>query len=198
MKMVRWLALGLAIGLLFSLAPSCGQAACGPTTCFGCCDATGLCVTGTEVAVCGINGGACNACGASQLCQQGICAFTGGGSDGGTPDAGTDAGNGVVDPTNPLAITIAISPSPPQLGSNSLTVMVKGANGVSVTGATVKASFMMPSMPGMGTGHSTGTEVGGGEYSVGNINFSMGGGWKVTVDATKGALSGTQFVTYSL
>ena len=197
MKAVRWLVLGMAIGLAVSLAPACGKDPCGSTNCTGCCDESGACVSGAEVSNCGSRGGACNACGASQACDQGTCVFPSSGSDAGTPDAGTDGGNGVVDPTNPLAITVAISPYPPS-NSNTLTVMVKGANGVSVTGATVKASFMMPSMPGMGTGHSTGTEVGGGEYSVPGVDFSMGGGWKVTVTATKGTLAGSQAMNYSL
>ena len=195
MKTVRWLALGLAIGLLVSLVPSCGQAACGPKSCYGCCDPTGLCVTGTEVAACGINGGVCNGCGASQACQQGGCAFLRGS---GASDAGTDGGNGIVAPTNPLALTVDISPNPPHTGSNTLTVVVMGANGVLVTGATMTATFLMPSMPGMGTGHATGVEVGGGEYTVSGVNFSMGGGWKVTVGATAGALAGTQLMNYSL
>lgn len=194
MRIIRWLVLGMAIGLLVSVAPSCGQAACGPTTCFGCCDATGLCVTGAEVSACGVSGAVCNACGAAQACQQGGCVFT----NEGTPDAGTDGGSGVVDPTNPLALTVAISPNPPIQGDNTLTVMVKGANGVPVIGATLKASFMMPSMPGMGTGHATGVESGGGEYSIDKVKFTMGGGWRVTVDATQGALAGTQVMNYSL
>jgi len=56
----------------------------------------------------------------------------------------------------------------------------------------------MPSMPGMGTGHATGVEVGGGEYTISNVDFTMGGGWRVTVTANVGDLSGSQVMNYSL
>jgi hypothetical protein len=193
--MLRWLVVGLAVGLLLSLAPSCGKEACGPTTCFGCCDATGLCVTGVEVAACGVNGAVCNACGAGQACEQGGCHFTSNGNDAGATDAGTDGG--ATAPTNPLGIAVAISPNPPHVGLNDMTVMVRGANAISVVGATVKATYLMPAMTGMGTWTATGVEAGGGEYTLSHLNFSMGGGWQVTVEATQGTLSGTQVMNYS-
>ncbi len=194
MNNVRWLVLGVTVGLALSLVPACGLgAACGPQTCAGCCDATGVCVETAAVSACGLNGVACGVCTATQACVQGGCAEVNAApQDSGVPDAGSSAAL----PTNPLAITMTINPDPPRTGLNVVTATVKGANGLPVTGATVKATFMMPSMPGMGTGHANGTEVDGGVYTISGVNFTMAGDWKVTVTATSGLLAGTGVQMY--
>ncbi len=69
-----WLALGALV--LFGLAATaCGPTtpACGPGTCFGCCDAAGVCQPGTTPSACGGNGAACTACFAGQSCSVGTC-----------------------------------------------------------------------------------------------------------------------------
>ncbi len=112
-----------------------------------------------------------------------------------TADAGQTA-NG--DPTNPLALTATIAPNPPQVGRNTLSVTIKGANGVPVTGATLKVKVFSPAM-----GHGSSetpvvTESGNGVYTVTRVTFTMVGQWQVTLDATKGALSGTKVLDYTV
>jgi hypothetical protein len=150
-------------------------------------------VSGTEQAVCGTQGGVCSACAAAQSCQVGVCTSTASN----TPDAGTDAGTNAA-PTMPLTFTVTITPDPPILGSNSLKVILTGANGVPVTGATLSATTFMPAM-GHGSPTPTCAEVGAGEYKVTGVKFTMYGDWQVTLDAsTGGGLSGNQVFDYTV
>ncbi|MBX7102068.1 MAG: hypothetical protein K1X89_30415 [Myxococcaceae bacterium] len=89
--------LGMGIGLLVALAPSCGKK-CGPDTCStGCCNAKNECVGGTDTATCGKGGASCSACSGTDTCTDGAC----------TPvmvmDAGQDAGE--VDAGPPPCVT---------------------------------------------------------------------------------------------
>lgn len=61
--------------------------ACGPDTCMGCCDMSGACQPGDQLAACGQSGAACGTCDSTQTCSMGACMAGGG-------DAGTDAGAG--------------------------------------------------------------------------------------------------------
>lgn len=67
---------------------------CGPSIdvrvsgrlCAGCRDAQGVCLTGTELSACGVDGATCTACAPSQVCGNGACisaSGTGGGAGGG-------------------------------------------------------------------------------------------------------------------
>ncbi len=195
---LKWIVLGMAVGLVASLAPSCGPtAACGPGTCYGCCDAAGECVGGITQDSCGGNGVACVACAAGQVCVTGACStpLSNDGVDAGA-DAGVDAGT--VAPTNPLELTVAINPDPPRLGRNSLSVSVKGANQVPVTTATLSVNVYMPAM-----GHGSPetpvvTAQSDGTLRVDKVTFSMQGTWRVTLTATSGALSGTRQLFYTV
>ncbi|MBL8952675.1 MAG: hypothetical protein JNK82_17985, partial [Myxococcaceae bacterium] len=65
----------LALSLLFvvtGVSCSSPSAPCGPATCNGCCDATGLCQFDQPQA-CGIGGNACTACATGNTCQAGLC-----------------------------------------------------------------------------------------------------------------------------
>lgn len=68
---------------------------CGPSTCDGCCTATGECVAGDYDLACGTGGNACNVCPASApRCLSQVCRaadVVDAGHDAGT-DAGVDAG----------------------------------------------------------------------------------------------------------
>ncbi len=78
----------MALGFLCGAAlASCGEPAptsCSATTCGGCCDATGRCLSGTAVDACGVEGQSCGRCGAGTTCQAGACAVDEGGGDGGS------------------------------------------------------------------------------------------------------------------
>lgn len=87
-------------------ASGCGgkKAACGSTTCQGCCDAAGECQQGTTPQACGTLGAFCSTCGNAQFCQFGVCVALsgqGGGSGGGggggsstNPGGGAGGGGG--------------------------------------------------------------------------------------------------------
>ncbi|MBS2029941.1 MAG: hypothetical protein JST54_18715 [Deltaproteobacteria bacterium] len=79
-----------ALALATALS-GCGQAACGPENCAGCCGADGICHT-ADNDNCGANGSVCETCPGLQTCEQGVCAFAGQGSNGnGTSGSGTTA-----------------------------------------------------------------------------------------------------------
>jgi len=81
--------LGLAVGFLAGLSPSCGASKPCAETCAGCCDATGACLSGTSDAACGSAGSTCVACPAGRSCSAGFCsAATGGGAGGGNATGG--------------------------------------------------------------------------------------------------------------
>jgi hypothetical protein len=74
----------------------CPKEPCDASSCTGCCDATGECLAGTQIATCGTRGAQCVACRAVQQCvkQQCIGDEPDGGVDGGTvePDGGVIIG----------------------------------------------------------------------------------------------------------
>ncbi|HEX4622429.1 MAG TPA: hypothetical protein VH208_12770, partial [Myxococcaceae bacterium] len=81
----RAFAIGIALGLLAALAPSCdpSRPRCELSNCDGCCDAQGQCHHGDTSDACGVGANACVACGAGHSCQGNVCV-----------DGGTDAGGG--------------------------------------------------------------------------------------------------------
>jgi hypothetical protein len=52
---------------------SAGACVCDPSTCAGCCSASGQCVGGTMKQACGVGGAACAACAGSSQCVNGAC-----------------------------------------------------------------------------------------------------------------------------
>ncbi len=65
--MMRFALLLLAL-VLISACSSGGAAACGPSQCNGCCDASGVCQPGTSTSACGKSGNACDTCVGVQVC----------------------------------------------------------------------------------------------------------------------------------
>ncbi|MDP3232287.1 MAG: hypothetical protein Q8S33_16765 [Myxococcales bacterium] len=87
MRAASALALGVVCGFAVSLA-SCGAAPvpCGPSTCNGCCDENGECLSGSAVFECGSGGAMCVACQVNELCRSGVCGvFEGGEYDANFP-----------------------------------------------------------------------------------------------------------------
>lgn len=76
-------------------------------------------------------------------------------------------------------------------GQHTLTIHVSDLDGSAVEGATVTVD---PQMPSHGHGSSETpviTELGDGTYQADNVTFQMPGPWEVTIEATKGELSGS-------
>ena len=89
-RIVSALILSFTVGLLWS---ACGsKAACGPSTCDGCCDSTDVCRTGSQAASCGKAGAMCDICASGQTCAAGVCSSGGGGGSGGGSGGGTGSG----------------------------------------------------------------------------------------------------------
>jgi len=84
-----------ALGLLILV--SCNGPApygpCTPVNCKGCCDASGVCNSGTEASACGVSGGTCFACSAGTSCAAGTC-VPGSSAGGSGSTAGGDASAG--------------------------------------------------------------------------------------------------------
>ncbi len=92
---LRFLAVGITLGLLVALAPSCGKK-CSPDNCKAGCCAKDVCVAPPTDAQCGAKGAACSACGSTQACTDGACKDVtpaDGGMDGGQCDDATGVCN---------------------------------------------------------------------------------------------------------
>lgn len=87
------LRLALGVGLLVGLFIASCREPCNEETCGGCCDTSGECQLGTQVAACGRRGQVCSTCNQGGSCTRQLCV---GGSpgDGGLDDAGTITGDG--------------------------------------------------------------------------------------------------------
>jgi hypothetical protein len=100
----RAFVLGVGIGLLFTVAPSCShpppKQVCSSDNCTGCCDDTGSCANGDSSENCGSNGISCSQCTGAQACvvtdggqgNQCLIGGSGGGSGGGSANGGGSAG----------------------------------------------------------------------------------------------------------
>jgi len=86
-------------------------------------------------------------------------------------------------------ITLATTPNPPKTGDATLTVMVKGPDGKSVTDADVIAMFYMAAMPAMKMPEMKNNVAlkheAAGKY-VGKGQVMMAGNWEVTVVVKRG------------
>jgi len=83
-----------------------------------------------------------------------------------------------------VQIDFVTDPAPPHKGANTVRVKLVGADGKSVAGAQVSATFFMPAMPAMGMAaqHAQATMVdkGNGQYE-GPVQLEAGGTFSVTV-----------------
>lgn len=78
-----------------------------------------------------------------------------------------------------VAIELSMSPSPPVVGTSTLTLTVKDAAGQPLTGARLKAEGNM-NHAGMVPSFATLKEIEPGTYA-GELKFTMGGDWYVLV-----------------
>lgn len=81
-----------------------------------------------------------------------------------------------------IAVSLAVTPEPPQMGPAMVIVTLTGADGKPVTGATVKLEGNM-SHAGMKPVLADATEVTAGRYEA-SLEFTMGGDWFIIVRAT--------------
>jgi RND family efflux transporter MFP subunit len=85
-------------------------------------------------------------------------------------------------------IEMKTEPSPPQRGKNAVTLVLRDSFGAPIDGANVSVVFYMPPMPEMAMAAmrrvATATERGNGTYTAA-INLDSGGGWQVSVSASK-------------
>jgi hypothetical protein len=93
---VRAFLVGLSIGVVAAVVPSCGTTTrkCLRSNCAGCCDQNDECQTGTAPFACGADGRTCSSCMPGQACAAGVCiaGMTGGGAAGGSA-GGTGGGS---------------------------------------------------------------------------------------------------------
>ncbi|MDP1826462.1 MAG: hypothetical protein Q8L48_24550 [Archangium sp.] len=100
------LILGVTIGFVLAVFPSCGPTRpplrCNASNCDGCCDDTASCFKGTSTEACGAGGASCSVCAGGQMCAKidqnaefgGRCTGTGvGGGGGGATGGGTGGGS---------------------------------------------------------------------------------------------------------
>jgi RND family efflux transporter MFP subunit len=113
----------------------------------------------------------------SQL-QAAIGAYT-------PPPAGVSAAG---QDAHTAGIEMKTDPNPPQRGRNNLTLILRDSFGAPIDGASVSVVFYMPAMPAMGMAAmrrvATATGAGNGTYRA-TINLDSGGGWQVSVSASK-------------
>jgi Cu(I)/Ag(I) efflux system membrane fusion protein/cobalt-zinc-cadmium efflux system membrane fusion protein len=85
-------------------------------------------------------------------------------------------------------IEMKTEPSPPRRGENNITFVLRDSLGTPIDGANVSVVFYMAPMPAMGMAAmrrvATATGRGNGTYTA-TISLDSGGGWQVSVSATK-------------
>ncbi|MBA4422157.1 MAG: hypothetical protein C0390_03515 [Syntrophus sp. (in: bacteria)] len=85
-----------------------------------------------------------------------------------------------------FTVVVKIDKNPPITGDNNLSVAIKDAAGAEVKDAKVAVEYTMAAMPGMpAVKVKTDTELKGSEYKA-KINFSMAGGWGISIRITRG------------
>ncbi len=88
-------------------------------------------------------------------------------------------------------VTMTVASGTPQVGDNTLDIMVTDADGKPVTGLKLTATVAMTTMD-MGTTHPPVMEMGGGHY-MSKVTFAMAGPWRVAL--TGGAAQSMVFQT---
>lgn len=90
------LLLGLLVGFVVAVLPSCGPPACSAASCpLGCCDASGRCQASSN-STCGVRGAVCASCSLTESCLSGACmtGSSGAGTGGGPTGGGSGTGGG--------------------------------------------------------------------------------------------------------
>ncbi len=86
-------------------------------------------------------------------------------------------------------IEMKTAPNPPRKGRNSITLVLRDSFGAPIDDANVSVVFYMPPMPAMAMAAmrrvATAAARGNGTY-VASISLDSGGGWQVSVSASKG------------
>jgi hypothetical protein len=80
------------------------------------------------------------------------------------------------------------TPSPPIVGQNNWTLRVLDANGTPVTGATLEISQWMPAHMHPGPNFPKSVDMGGGEYQLQPVDFSMDGFWQNHVEVKQSTM----------
>ena len=88
-----------------------------------------------------------------------------------------------------FVVTATSDPETPTRGTNALLARITDSSGAIVIGATVTARTFMPAH-----GHGSSvkpavSELGGGDYRVDDLVFTMQGRWDVTLSVASGELS---------
>ncbi|NUN13968.1 MAG: FixH family protein [Myxococcales bacterium] len=96
-----------------------------------------------------------------------------------------------------LAISWVMSPNPPIVGANTMTITVT-YQGNPITGASVEVATEMPAH-----GHGSSetpiiAEKGNGTYEATNVVLQMPGTWRIEVDATWKDKTGSAFHVYDI
>jgi len=91
-------------------------------------------------------------------------------------------------PMAQATVEVTTDPSPPQKGTNTVSVKLTSKDGKPIDGAKVTVTFFMAAMPDMGMAAMktviTASDKGGGSYE-GKGDIGSGGAWQVTVKASK-------------
>jgi hypothetical protein len=82
-----------------------------------------------------------------------------------------------------LLLEVAISPTPPAVGSARLIISLRDTSGVPLSGVVISVEGNM-SHAGMVPVMATAEEVAAGQYSVADFGFTMAGDWVLTLKAT--------------
>jgi nitrogen fixation protein FixH len=97
-----------------------------------------------------------------------------------------------------LTLEVTVSPDPPTVGQNTMTITVTDQDGKAVTGATITVDPQMP-MHGHGSSEAAVVEdQGAGTYRAHPVTFQMPGSWEVTVKATSGEVTSSKVLTYDV
>ncbi len=80
-------------------------------------------------------------------------------------------------------------PDPPTTGENSLAVTLTDASGTPVVGANLAAEPWMPSMGHGSPVAPSAVEVGGGDYRIEHLSYTMPGKWEVRIDVDAGGVT---------
>lgn len=123
--MSTWRILLLAMAVAACGVPEGGEV-CGPSTCDGCCTATGHCVSATAAA-CGVRGAACVTCPPSMTCRGGACAAAV--TMQAPPDAGAPRDAGAFDAGVPTDAGLVLDAGAPDAGPSTLDAGAPDAGG---------------------------------------------------------------------
>ena len=96
----------------------------------------------------------------------------------------SERGQAVDRKPGPATLELERPPAPPVTGANTITVMLKAADGTPIGDAVVSGELFMPVMESMGKSVVVFRPEGSGRY-VGAGTLSMAGSWQITVTAKR-------------